>query len=350
MQVKQPMNYEEATGRVPYKMTNNYLFIAVLQEDKYALKGLVAALLHMDADEIKSIEIENPIMLGADINLKEFVLDIKLKFNDNSTMNLEMQVLDYGNWVPRSISYLCREWDRIKKGADYDEACNAYHIGFLDFTLFQERPKFYATYRLMDIADGYEYSDRFNLSVVELNNIAMASDEDRHYEIDKWARLFKAGTWEDIKMLAEDNKYIESAAKGMFFKTQDESILRLCRKMDEEIEGDKRRAERLTKLEEDIIKLETRYSGLQTEYSGLQTEYSGLQTEYNGLQTEYNGLQTEYNGLQTEYNGLQTECSGLQTKNSDLQTKNMNLEAENSELKENIARLQAELAKLKNGR
>ena len=136
----------------------------------------------------------------------------------------------------------------------------------------------------------------------------MASDEDRHYEIDKWARLFKAGTWEDIKMLAEDNKYIESAAKGMFFKTQDESILRLCRKMDEEIEGDKRRAERLTKLEEDIIKLETRYSGLQTEYSDLQT------------------------------------------KNCDLQTKNMDLEAENSELKENIAQLQAELARLKNGR
>jgi len=316
------MNYEEATGRVPYKMTNNYLFIAVLQEDKYALKGLVAALLHMDADDIKSIEIENPIMLGADINLKEFVLDIKLKFNDDSTMNLEMQVLDYGNWVPRSISYLCREWDRLKKGADYDEAGYAYHIGFLDFTLFQERPEFYATYRLMDIADGYEYSDRLNLSVVELNNIAMASDEDRHYEIDKWARLFKAGTWEDIKMLAEDNKYIESAAKGMFFKTQDESILRLCRKMDEEIEGDKRRAERLTKLEKDIIKLEEKYSGLQTEYSGLQTEYSGLQTKN----------------------------SNLKTKNSDLQTKNMDLEAENSELKENIAQLQAELAKLKAGR
>lgn len=337
------LSYENATGKVPYKMTNNYLFIAVLQEDKYALKGLVAALLHMDADDIKNIEIENPIMLGADINLKEFVLDIKLKFNDDSTMNLEMQVLDYGNWVPRSISYLCREWDRLKKGADYDEAGYAYHIGFLDFTLFKEHPKFYATYRLKDFEDGYEYSDRLNLSVVELNNIAMASDEDRHYEIDKWARLFKAGTWEDIKMLAEDNKYIESAAKGMFFKTQDESILRLCRKMDEEIEGDKRRAERLTKLEEDIIKLETRYSGLQTEYNGLQTEYSGLQTEYNGLQTQYNGLQTECSGLQTKN-------SDLQTKNSDLKTKNMDLEAENSELKENIAQLQAELAKLKNGR
>ena len=299
------LSYENATGNVPYRLMNNYLFVAVLQEDKYALKGLIASLLHMDADDIDSIEIENPIMLGADINLKEFVLDIKLRFNDSSTMNLEMQVIDYKNWVPRSISYLCREWDRLKKGADYDEACNAYHIGFLDFTLFKERPKFYATYRLMDIDDGFEYSDRFNLSVVELNSINMASDKDRYYEIDKWARLFKAGTWEDIKMLAEDNKYIESAAKGMFFKTQDESILRLCRKMDEEIEGDKRRAERLVKLEEDIAKLETEYTGLQTEYTGLQTEYTELQTGYTDLK------------------------------------------AENSDLKDTIARLQAELAELK---
>ena len=149
-------DYEHATGEIPFNMTNNYMFVAVLQEDTFALKGLVASLLHRDPDEITDIFILNPIELGVDINIKEYILDISLTFSDNNIMNIEMQVRNQGNWVPRSISYLCREWDRIHKGDDYSTAPNAYHIGFLDFTLFEDHPEFYATYRLRNINDGYK--------------------------------------------------------------------------------------------------------------------------------------------------------------------------------------------------
>ena len=66
------IDYEHATGKFEYNMTNNYMFVAVLQEDKFALKGLVASLLHMQPEEIKDITILNPIIPGADIDLKEF--------------------------------------------------------------------------------------------------------------------------------------------------------------------------------------------------------------------------------------------------------------------------------------
>ena len=33
-------DYEHATGELAYNMTNNYMFVAVLLEDKFALKGL----------------------------------------------------------------------------------------------------------------------------------------------------------------------------------------------------------------------------------------------------------------------------------------------------------------------
>ena len=99
-------DYEHATGMLEYNITNNYMFVAVLQEDKFALKGLVASLLHMQPEEIKDITILNPIIPGADIDLKEFILDVSLTFNDNHIVNLEMQVKNKGNWIPRSISYL----------------------------------------------------------------------------------------------------------------------------------------------------------------------------------------------------------------------------------------------------
>ena len=66
-------DYEHATGEIPYNMTNNYMFIAVLQEDKFALRGLVASLLHRDPEEITDITILNPIELGVDIDLKDYI-------------------------------------------------------------------------------------------------------------------------------------------------------------------------------------------------------------------------------------------------------------------------------------
>ena len=49
------------------------------------------------------------------------------------------------------------------------------------------------------------YTNKFMLHVIELNNIKLATEEDHNYEIDKWASLFKAETWEDIHMLVNDN-------------------------------------------------------------------------------------------------------------------------------------------------
>ena len=73
-------------------------------------------------------------------------------------------------------------------------------------------------------------------------------------------------------MLAEENKYIESAAKELFFKTQDEDVLRLCRKMDEEIEGDRRRAERLAELEERNAELEDKLAHMQAKMEELEKQ------------------------------------------------------------------------------
>ncbi len=247
-------DYRHATGKLEFNMTNNYMFIAILQESEDALRGLIAALLHMDPHDIKKIEYLNPIIIGEMINLKEYILDVNVMFNDNTIMNFEMQVKKQVNWVERSISYLCREWDKINKGDDYIKAMNTFQISFLDHTLFDDRPKFYSTYRLCDIEDGYQYSSKFNLCVIQLNHIDQATDEDKHYGIDEWARLFKATTWEEIRMLAEKNEYIDSAAREMFVRGQDNKFIDLCRKTAEEIAGEEHRRQKLIEYEEIIAR------------------------------------------------------------------------------------------------
>ena len=78
-------------------MTNNYMFRYILQQNEKVLKGLVSALLHLNPEDIKTIEIKNPIDLSADVTGKEFILDIKIMLNDDTLINLEMQVLNKHN-------------------------------------------------------------------------------------------------------------------------------------------------------------------------------------------------------------------------------------------------------------
>ena len=78
------VSYENITGNILYNMTNDYMFRAVLQKNKKVLEGLVCSLLHLSPSDIQSLEITNPIELGAAIKDKEFWLDVNVLLN-NST-------------------------------------------------------------------------------------------------------------------------------------------------------------------------------------------------------------------------------------------------------------------------
>ena len=44
----------------------------------------------------------------------------------------------------------------------------------------------------------------------------LATKEDKKWHIDEWARLFKATTWEELKMIAEKDKVYSEAANSLF--------------------------------------------------------------------------------------------------------------------------------------
>lgn len=50
------------------------------------------------------------------------ILDAKVLLNNKSVINLEMQVVNYDNWPERSLAYLCRSFDELYRGQDYQEA------------------------------------------------------------------------------------------------------------------------------------------------------------------------------------------------------------------------------------
>ncbi|MCM1428035.1 MAG: hypothetical protein NC118_15660, partial [Eubacterium sp.] len=66
-----------------------------------------------------------------------------------------------------------------------------------------------------------------------LSHIELATDDDKEHHIDCWAKLFKATTWEEIKMLAAKDQYINEASKAIFQLSAEEQILKRCRDREE---------------------------------------------------------------------------------------------------------------------
>ena len=253
----QEYTYLNATGVIHYNMTNDYMFRYILQKNQKVLKGLICSLLRFTPEQIKSIKLKNPINLNEDLSSKEFILDIEIVLNDNTYINLEMQVRDNGNWTDRSLSYLCRSFDQLYHGQDYDEALPVIHIGFLDYTLFSDSPEFYSTYKLMNIKNHRIYNDKFILSVVDLSKINLATEEDKSSGLQYWAKIFKAQTWEELKMLVKENEYLQEAAQSIYIANEDEMVKQRCRAR-AEYERHERTIKRDMKLLKDALDAKTK--------------------------------------------------------------------------------------------
>lgn len=230
---KPTVPYEQATGSPKHGLTNDYMFRAVFQENELARKGLIASVLHMNPEDIYEVQILNPIELGAHVDDKDFILDIRVLLNNGHFINLEMQMANQHNWQDRSLSYLCRSFDHLYKGEPYTEAKPATHIGFLNFAPFPEHLEFNGCYKLLNIKNHNLYSDKFTFHVIDLTHIELATEEDKVWKIDYWARLFTATTWKEVKMIAENDIHMKEAAKEMYVLSADEMIEERCRARDD---------------------------------------------------------------------------------------------------------------------
>ena len=221
-------SFKNSTGALRFTLTNDFLFHIVFQQNMEILRGLLCCLLGLKPEQIISIVLENPIDPHDHIDDKEVILDLIIILNNQQKINIEMQVVNGKDWPERSLTYLCRSFDNLKHGQNYLDVMPTIHIGILDFTLFPEYPEFYAHYAMMNTKNHNIYSDKFLLNVLDLNQIHLATPEDIQCGLQRWAKLFKATTWEEIKMLATTDKTFENVANTMHRALSDAEIRLKC--------------------------------------------------------------------------------------------------------------------------
>ena len=217
--------WKKQTGKLPVSMTNDYLFRALLQADEKTLIALISSLLNLKRREIKSVLVTNPIELGESIREKEIRLDVSVVLNNEKKINLEMQVAHREGWIERTLLYISRSFDQLNRGEIYADIRPVIQISFTDFTIIADAPEFFATYKWINEKNiSQVYSDKMIIKNVNLSRIDLATDEDKKQGIDRWAKIFKATTWEELKMLATADKKSDQAISSIWQLTEDEKI------------------------------------------------------------------------------------------------------------------------------
>jgi len=104
----------------------------------------------------------------------------------------------------------------------------------------------------------------------------LATKEDKKWHIDEWARLFKATTWEELKMVAGKDKVYSEAANSIYVQNSDETISAMCETRQEAIFHEqyvqkqlKEKDERLAQKDEQLSQKDALIEQLQAELDNL---------------------------------------------------------------------------------
>lgn len=219
-----PPEFKTVSGPLPHNLLNDLMFRIVFEANQEALKALLCSLLHLQENDIQSLEIKNPIQLGEKVDEKTCIFDIYILLNNQKQIHLELQVLSQTFWTNRSLCYLCRSFGKLNTGENYNRIRPLIQIDILDFELYKGSKEFFATYHLANDKTGRIFSDKLTLHVLELNKEENATEEDRLYHIDYWAKLFKATTWEELKMLAQEQKILQSTVETIYRVNADDYV------------------------------------------------------------------------------------------------------------------------------
>ncbi len=155
-----------------------------------------------------------------------------------------------------------------------------------DFQPFPDNIEFYSLYKLLNVKNNHLYSDKFALGVIDLTHIELATEEDKAYQIDHWARLFKSTTWEEIKMIAENNKYMEEALQALYECNADDVIREQCLARVEQLAKENYYLRTIEEQAAELAQMQTELEQKDTSIAEMHAELEQLRAQLANFKTK----------------------------------------------------------------
>ena len=208
------------------KPTNDFIFKKIFGQAKNAdlLKDLLESIL----TDIKI----NKVQINKDVSLerkmitdKLGILDVVATLNDNTKVNIEMQVKDYYNTIERSLFYGTGVYhENLKSGEDYIDVPQSISIWITDYNVFEEGP-FHEKAMIKR-----EFENRILTNKLQIHYIQLPKFKEKckriSSKLEEWLTFIQNENLEEIRMC--NNKYVKKAEEELEYLTGDEETRRLA--------------------------------------------------------------------------------------------------------------------------
>lgn len=208
-------------------VTNDYIFKRIFTKEgnEDILKDLLIAILDKPIDKI---EVQSEVTLEKEIiENKLGRLDIVALLNDDTIVNIELQVVNNRNIIDRTLYYWSGlHHNNLKRGKDYKETIKTISINILNYNEFEEGP-YHEVARLKREYQNEVLTEKMEMHFIQIPKFI---EEKRGTEtkIEQWLQFISQENQGEVEKAMEKNEKVRKAFGQYKTLTGDEYEKRLA--------------------------------------------------------------------------------------------------------------------------
>ena len=210
------------------KLTNDFIFKKVFGKkgNESILKDFLEAILKI---KIKKIELQAEVELERElIDDKTGVLDIEATIDDNTIIDIEMQMRNQYNMKERSLFYWAGlYYTGLKKKEEYKENKRAITINIVNFDMFKEGP-YHEKIELRREYKNILLTNKLEIHFIQLSKFLKEGQEEKDKKMWQWLTFICNKNRKEVERVMKENKEIEKANEELEYLTGDDAVRRIA--------------------------------------------------------------------------------------------------------------------------
>ncbi len=237
------MNKEEIIkvkeGKVSLKI--DFIFKDVFSNNEKLLIDLLEGILGYQIEKIKIIQ--DYALNKSKKEEKKGILDLKATLPNGDIVNIEMQVQDKKNTVPRMQFYGSKLFNKeIKSGDDYKTSKPVICIAILDYLVHKNQEHYLAKTKTNFIKinnEGkYIYEDEMK-DFIQLITIELPTfrkmEHDPNNKLDQWLTIIEKNDLSEIEVVMKNNENIKKALSELYKLEATPKVLAEIEKLEDDL-------------------------------------------------------------------------------------------------------------------
>ena len=147
---------------------------------------------------IVKVEIENPHLKKEEIEDKYSILDIKATANDETKIDIEIQIANKYDMIPRTLYYLSKLIEgQLKEKDQYKKLMKSVTINILDFKILTENDRIHNSFVFKEKETNEVLTELAEIHFIELEKLRSKKDIDKNSLLNEWLMFIENPESED---------------------------------------------------------------------------------------------------------------------------------------------------------